>query len=91
MADNTLAEHSVIMNNRKALTLSGIKDVDSFSENEIHVQSVMGQICVRGSGLKIENFNATTLSLQICASDIYALVYVNDSAQKSGFLKRVFK
>lgn len=91
MSEVNQNEHSVIMNNRKSLNLSGIKDVDSFSDNEIHVQSVMGQICVRGSGLKIENFNATTLSLQICASDIYALVYINDSSAKSGFLKRVFK
>lgn len=91
MADINSNEHSIIMNNRKALNLSGIKDVDSFSESEIMVQSVMGQICIRGSGLKIENFNAISLDLQICASSIYAIVYVNDSSQKSSFLKRVFK
>ena len=91
MTDLNNNEHSLIMNNRKALNLSGVKDVDAFSEQEIRVQSVMGQICIRGSGIKIENFNATSMSLLIAADDIYAIVYTDDNAHKSGLFSRMFK
>lgn len=84
-------EHSIILKDRKTLNLSGVSDVDSFSDQSITVQSVMGVIAIRGSGIKIENFSAETLNLSVTASDIYAVVYMNDKSNKSGFFARIFK
>ena len=40
--------HNVIMENRKALTISGVTDVDSFDERCISLYTQMGELVIKG-------------------------------------------
>lgn len=46
-------KHSLAMEDRRELRLSGIQDVDSFDEQRIELNSVLGGIDITGENLKI--------------------------------------
>ncbi len=91
-SSNNLPEnnHNLILENRNKLVLSGVTEVESFEEEAVQLKTTKGQLTIRGEGLKIENFisNVGDLTLH---GNVYALVYINDSEKKSGFLSRLFK
>ncbi len=49
--------HNVIMEDRNKITLSGVEDVLSFDETEIVMNTVCGNLVLRGSGLKIDKLS----------------------------------
>lgn len=83
-------QHNVIMEDRKKLVISGVLEVDSFEEDNILVKTSKGDLTIRGNNLKMESYVSDVGDLVI-NGDVYALVYINDSEQKSGFLSRLFK
>ena len=51
MADNNeITRHTLLMENRNVLELTGISDVESFNEEEITADSSCGNIVIRGEG-----------------------------------------
>lgn len=81
------------MDNRKRLTLTGIKDVVSFDLTQILLESTLGMIHIKGSDIKV-----TRLSLEKGEVDIEgtvdSIVYsdVKDYGKKGkSILKRMFK
>lgn len=41
------------MENRKTMRISGVKDIDSFTENRIVLNTVMGELVIKGDDLHI--------------------------------------
>ena len=90
---NTSKSHKLSMDNRKRLTLTGIKDVVSFDLTRILLESTLGMIHIKGSDIKV-----TRLSLEKGEVDIEgtvdSIVYsdVKDYGEKGkSILKRMFK
>lgn len=50
---NLSQPHNVIMENRRELRISGVKDIDSFSETKIVLNTIMGELVVRGRDLHV--------------------------------------
>ena len=46
--------HSVILEGREKLTISGVTDVHSFDEEQVLLETVRGMLVVRGQGLHVE-------------------------------------
>ena len=84
---NISKSHKLSMDNRKRLTLTGIKDVVSFDLTQILLESTLGMIHIKGSDIKV-----TRLSLEKGEVDIEgtvdSIVYsdVKDYGEKA-FLK----
>ena len=57
--------HSLILENRKMLTATGVSNVDSFNEQEIVAYTDLGELIVRGSKLHINKLNIETGELTI--------------------------
>lgn len=87
--DNSV-EHSLYMSNRKTMSLSGIRDVLSFDENSVSIISVMGNIVIKGSNIKIGSFNTGTGDMQIDGR-FSAVVYLDDKGEREGFFKKLFR
>lgn len=51
-------EQNVLMLNRSRMELSGITDVESFTDENILAVSYLGDISIDGEDLKIESFSA---------------------------------
>lgn len=82
--------HNIILEGRSKMVLSGVNDVVSFEEDNVQLKTTKGDLTIRGSLMKMESFVSDTGDL-VMQGNIYALVYVNDSAQRQSFFGRLFK
>ena len=62
---NSSQPHNVIMENRRELRISGVKDIDSFSETKIVLNTIMGELVVRGRDLHVRALEAETGDLSM--------------------------
>ena len=89
MDENLRSNNNIIIENRKKFNLSGIKDVISFDEETIVLESVLGRLVLKGIGLQIKSFEAETGDL-LGEGKINAVVYTVD--EKGGSLfSRLFR
>lgn len=83
--------HNVIMENRKALTISGVTDVDSFDERCISLYTQMGELVIKGRELHINSVSVETGDMSI-EGDIWALCYGDkDKSGALSFLGKLFR
>ena len=98
MSEQMTAHHSVILQDRASLELSGVTDVDSFDENEISLYTTLGEMVIRGKALHVNTVNVDTGAsvrdvdtgdMQI-DGDIHSIVYGDkDRKKKLGFWGKV--
>ena len=83
--------HSLILDNRKSLSIAGVSDVDSFDEQTVVVYTSIGELTIKGEQLHINNLNLETGDLKIDGK-VGSLVYSeNKSPQNKGFFTKLFK
>ena len=76
--------HSVILEGREKLTISGVTDVHSFDEEQVLLETVRGMLVVRGQGLHVER-------LQLEAGGEIGLLEYDDSVQpRDSLFRRIF-
>lgn len=90
MDENLSTVQNVIIENRKKLNISGVKDVTSFDDETILLDTTLGKMTVKGEGLRIESFNTVTGDL-MAVGKVYAVVYMSDARTSGGFLSRIFR
>ena len=83
------SNHNIIIEDRKKLTLSGVKDVISFDDETLLLVTVLGRLTVKGAGLHIVNFDTASGDL-FAEGKIYAAGYTSDE-KNGGFFSRVFR
>jgi sporulation protein YabP len=81
--------HSLILENRRALTATGVSNVDSFDEQTIVAYTDMGELVIRGSQLQINKLNIETGELTL-NGDIISMSY-SDNRPAGSFFSRLFK
>ena len=83
------SNHNIIIEDRKKLTLSGVKDVISFDDETLLLETALGRLTVKGAGLHIVNFDTASGDL-FAEGIIYAAVYTSEE-RSGGFFSRVFR
>ena len=90
MAENAgTIPHTLILEERNRLSVSGVSDVDSFDEEKVTVFTALGQLVVSGTELHIERLSVETGEL-ILEGTIRSLVY-HEETRSGGLLTRLFK
>lgn len=86
---NAAIPHNLIMENRKNLRLSGVKDIDSFTESRIVLSTVMGELVIKGDDLHVITLDAETgdFSMTGCVN---SLSY-NRHSVMDGPIKKLFR
>lgn len=85
------SHHSLILQDRQTLELSGVTDVDSFDETEISLYTTLGEMVIRGKALHVNAMNVDTGDMQI-DGDIHSIIYGDkDRKKKQGFWGKVFR
>ena len=79
-------KHSVIIENRGCIELTGVNDVPSFNEEDIVLCTDYGEIALKGSDMKIEALDLDTGEVKVNGK-ITALIY-NDKQNIKGRFKR---
>lgn len=85
--------HTVIMENRGKISVSGVIDVDSFNEESIIVQTDLGVLTIKGIDLHINKLNLENSEL-VVEGDVTSLVYSDNGSFKTkgaGLLARLFR
>lgn len=84
--------HDLRLNNRKELEINGVKDIDSFDNEEFLIQTVMGYLIIRGRQLQLKNLNVAEGLIQINGT-IAELTYVDEHHQEKakGLFSKLFK
>lgn len=85
-----LVNQNVIMENRKSLTVTGVKDVDSFDEQTVVAFTILGELTIRGEELHITSLNLDIgeISMQ---GNIESLTYSDVEPRAGGIFSRIFK
>ena len=82
--------HNIILENRKKLNISGVRDVDSFDEQSVVVYTDMVQLVIRGSNIHIGKLSVETGELLV-EGEISSLTYAQASRTGGGFFSKMFR
>lgn len=81
--------HSLILENRKSLTATGVSNVDSFDEQTVVAYTDMGELVIKGKDLQINKLNVETGELTI-SGEVSSMQYAEPQPQ-GGFFSRLFR
>ncbi|MED4404158.1 sporulation protein YabP [Metabacillus fastidiosus] len=89
---STVQEHDVIMRGRKLLEITGVKQVESFDNEEFLLDTVMGALAIRGQNLQMKNLDVDKGIVSI-KGRIYDLIYLDEQngEKAKGFFGKLFK
>lgn len=85
--------HKLMIQNRSASNITGIRDVVSFDENQVVLDTDMGLLTVKGKDLHVSRLTVEKGEVDV-EGTIDSLVYSsNEALRKSGesFITRLFK
>ena len=86
--EKTQLPHKLTLNERKALTMTGVTEVVSFDESAVVLHTALGTLEIQG-----ENLQLKTLSIdggQVAVDGHISALYYEEPRQ-SGFWRRMFK
>ncbi len=82
--------HSLIIDGRKNISVSGVTEADNFNDEEIILYSSYGQLTIKGEDLQISVLN--TESGDVTASGkVNSVSYSERSTKHQGFFSKVFR
>ncbi len=84
-------QHTLVLENRQKLSLSGVSDVESFDERSVVLFTSQGVLSISGEGLHINKLSIDNGEVDV-EGDIYGLEYIaQQQGQRGGFFSRLFK
>ena len=88
---NTIPQN-IILENREKLTLSGVRDVLSFDDQIVIVETELGLLTIKGQNLKITKLSIDTGDV-VVEGDILNLGYSEKTLDKKGtsIMKKLFR
>jgi len=89
MAYEEKKAHSVLLENRARLAVSGVEDVESFDENLINMAIGDGALVIRGSGLHIEKLSLDGGDMLVTGF-VDSLSYEDRGSRQGSLLSRLF-
>lgn len=87
---NSSVPHSVILEGRERLSISGVLDVLSFDENEIIMETSKGELAITGAELHVEKLSIESGDTVI-EGNIEGIVYSDGRAQKVSLWAKLFQ
>lgn len=82
--------HSIVIEERKSVTISGVTDVESFDEQTVILMTDIGELVIKGFGLHINKIDVVAGDLAL-EGEIYGVSYSDSQPSSGGFFGRLFK
>jgi len=89
----TSSNHSITLNERKNLIITGVKKIDSFDDEEFLLETNMGYIVIKGEELEIIKLDTYQGNVSI-KGRVNSLTYMESSTKKEkedGIFSKLFK
>lgn len=88
--DEIIKQNSnIIIENRKGINVSGVKECLSFDDETVVLDTVLGQLTIKGEKLHINNFDTKTGDFSLDGK-LFALAYTQKQNGGS-FFGRIFR
>ncbi|HCC03834.1 MAG TPA: sporulation protein YabP [Clostridiales bacterium] len=83
---------NIVMENRNKLSVSGVKDVISFDDELVIIETELGLLTVKGNNLKINKLSIDTGDVSV-EGEISNLGYSDPTkkSQEQGLFSKIFK
>lgn len=83
---------SLVMENRKRIVISGVKEVEGFTETEVSLYTDMGQLTIKGKGLHVNQVSTDTGELIMVGEMVNSLIY-SDKPKRTpnNFITKLFR
>ena len=81
---------NIILENRGKLTVTGVKDILTFDEEAIVLDTLNGVLEILGSDLKVESLSLETGEIIACGT-VNSINYAGEKNKSGSFLKNIFK
>jgi len=85
-----LKAHSVVMDNRERISVTGVNDVESFNDSEVVLSTEQGILIITGSMLHISRLNLDDGQL-IVGGMIDTVEYDGSEQKRAGIFSKVFR
>ena len=82
--------HSLVVEDRKRLSVSGVTDVESFDEETVALATELGELLIHGYDLHINRIDVESGDLSL-EGEIVSLTYTDNQPQSNGFFGRLFR
>ena len=82
-------KQNVILENRQRLTIDSVINVKSFNDDYLIINTVLGEICVEGKELKIQELLQDTGKILV-TGEISGIYYYEEKSNK-GIFSKIFK
>lgn len=82
--------HIIKLTDRKNIIISGIKKINSFDEKEFDLDSIMGNIIIKGSNLEMIKLDTIEGNVSI-KGQINSFAYSDTNDKESSILAKLFK
>ena len=91
-AENISYNHGISINERKLVYLTGVVKIESFDEEEFLLETNMGYLAIKGSGLEIVRLDTKDGTLSI-KGNVDSLSYFDNlkKTSKTSFMDKLFK
>ncbi len=93
MKDGIELNHAVQISERKNITITGVKKLESFDKREFFLESVMGFVLIKGEGLELIKLDTWEGILSI-KGKVNGLNYIEGTGKKASgesILSKLFK
>ena len=87
--DKQALPHSLSLQDRKKMAVSGVNEVVNFDENQVTITTTMGTLVIRGSSLHVDQLSLDSGELRLTGR--IDIVEYDDSVTSGGFLRRLFR
>ncbi len=84
-----MSESQVILNNRKNLSVTGVKDVNAFTEESVILTLEASSLIIKGENLHINRLNLESGEVEMDGK-VNSLQYIKENTDK-GFIKRLLR
>ena len=81
--------HSLVLEDRRRLTASGVSNVDSYDDQTIVAYTEEGQLVIRGRDLHMGRLNTESGELTV-TGEVLSLAYA-ENRQQGSFFSRLFR
>lgn len=82
--------HTVILESRKKVKITGVNDINSFDEENISLYTVEGEMEIKGEDLKVIKIDVAVGEVSI-EGLISSIGYNDMEEMKSGFFAKLFR
>ncbi|MHA6252895.1 sporulation protein YabP [Oceanobacillus sp. CAU 1775] len=91
-SNRTERDHKVELVNRKNLEITGVKEVDSFDNEEFLLETIQGYMIIRGEHLQLKSLDVNAGKV-IIKGKIYELSYIDETQgeKTKGFFSKMFR